>query len=96
MASSNEGGDFRRAEFPRIGMKRDVARIDALSSKLVPPADASYGGINRPIKAPDWTVMQRLANETTTDIRDISNLFQLLPDTVALPRYVLPSYTATT
>lgn len=81
MASSNEGGDFRRAEFPRIGMKRDVARIDALSSKLVPPADASYGGINRPIKAPDWTVMQRLANETTTDIRDISNLFQLLPDT---------------
>ena len=72
---------LRQSEFPRLSTRRELIRLDSIRSKLVAPLGATSFREGRPIRAPDWSVMQTVSDKTAADIKDIEDLMQLLPDT---------------
>lgn len=83
MANENNGNTNERI-YPKLGIKTNNPELRSVLSKLVPPdeRDRNTGQIreNRPIKAPDMALLQRISEVTTANVADAASIFQLLPD----------------
>jgi len=82
MAINAQRGKLGGSKFPKLNAIRKDPVASALVSKLVSEQGQQHRGANKRRDVPPAEGMvRRISDQTTQNITDISNVFQLLPDT---------------
>lgn len=81
MAINAQRGKLGGSQFPKLNAIRKDPVASSLVSKLVPEPGHRAGQKKRRDVPPAEGMVRRISDQTTQNITDTSNIFQLLPDT---------------
>jgi len=99
-SSYNDSLLSKRARgFPRFGLTRPDRTVDVVVSKLIAPTHTSaaqsvvdrQGRVRPMVQGPDMNLLDRISEQTASNIVDSESLFQLLPDTELAKEVVVSS-----